>query len=133
MTHKPNPTHLPPVRSAREYEAEIAALRAMSSWQPMETAPKDGDRILLAYHAARWDRVIVASWLDEVWSGEGGPNVDAGEDCIGWQHIPAPPESSESGECATCVWTDAGKEYAAKMGLTKRCPCPDCQKGGEHE
>jgi len=28
MTHKPNRTHLPPAKSADEYEREIAALQA---------------------------------------------------------------------------------------------------------
>ncbi len=28
MTHKPNPKHLPPRKSADEYERELAALRA---------------------------------------------------------------------------------------------------------
>lgn len=28
MTHKPNPKHLPPVKSANEYEREITALQA---------------------------------------------------------------------------------------------------------
>jgi len=36
MTHKPNPKHLPPAKSADEYERELAALQARV--EELETA-----------------------------------------------------------------------------------------------
>jgi hypothetical protein len=87
---------LQPFIVARVEAARAAALKA-GSWQPMETAPKDGSEILCAeYHDgkagfehAHW-RFWTARWSKYV-SREAsfGP---IGEPSM-WQHLPPAPES----------------------------------------
>ena len=77
----------------------------MSAWRPIETAPKDGTRVLICHgHAPR--NIYVAWWLDEAQFGDDktGPGwqiFDCGmdvwyavatDDPTHWMPLPDPPE-----------------------------------------
>ncbi len=66
-----------------------AAAAAAPQWQPIETAPKDGRRVLVAVEGV--DRVVVAFWNGSAWS-----TVDAndwsGRSVTHWMPLPQPPE-----------------------------------------
>lgn len=76
----------------------------MSGWQPIETAPKDGTRILLGggkmFCEALEDWVtapLSAQWEHSYWLVGG---TESGYVCLGvddpthWMPLPAPPESA---------------------------------------
>jgi len=65
----------------------------MSKWQPIETAPKDGSRIIIAIKGCSLS-------LCAEWSGESWTTIMAGNDWSGrkvryWQPLPTPPEENE--------------------------------------
>jgi hypothetical protein len=67
----------------------------MSEWQPIETAPKDGTRVLLYYRNYCGDGwlVTIGEWNDQdepnaTWEHEFGSG-----DADAWQHLPSPPEA----------------------------------------
>ena len=72
-----------------ELEAEIESLRAQLEWQPIETAPKDGAPLLIAF---RNKEVAIAPWSK---SGpmEVTPQFDLGWTATHWMPLPAPPEN----------------------------------------
>lgn len=74
----------------------------MSEWQPIETAPKDGTRVLVFSPDAREPQIFVA-WLGSfILPGTKGEEdegwIDAWSDDLvdawptHWQPLPAPPE-----------------------------------------
>jgi hypothetical protein len=80
----------------------------MSAWQPIETAPKDGTRVLIVTERGT---IVIAGWADEAsFSGcQAGPGwqVFDVEDCwyswaekspTHWMTLPAPPDSTSPQE-----------------------------------
>ena len=72
---------------------------AQSDWQPIETAPRDGDTVLLCVQG----HVTVGGWLDRAaqdieeyepgaWEGWWTLDADEGEPTH-WMPLPSPPES----------------------------------------
>lgn len=93
----------------------------MSNWQPMETAPKDGTRILLAYEVYRGPRVMEVKWEHTLWKGT--VYVGPSEGCLGWMPLPpAPtPEPRVTLEGAIAC-TECGSEfYPLDTGATACC------------
>ena len=102
-------------KQARELrEAAIAAIQSqpdvvVGGWQPIETAPKDGTRVLL-YLAAPWSRVELARWYQPWgnWQTDGDePDPFRDEYCgIGsqlpthWQPLPPPPVQAQGSDAA---------------------------------
>ncbi len=68
---------------------EIESLRAQLEWQPIETAPKDGTPLLIAF---RNKEVAIAPWSK---SGpmEVTPQLDLGWTATHWMPLPEPPEN----------------------------------------
>ena len=68
---------------------EIESLRARLEWQPIETAPKDGTPLLIAF---RNKEVAIAPWSK---SGpmEVTPQFDLGWMATHWMPLPEPPEN----------------------------------------
>jgi hypothetical protein len=74
----------------------------MSTWQPIETAKKDGVKVLL-WLRKPYRRVTIASWFDPwgVWIEDGDEPV-IGDDMFGigsavpshWMPLPEPPEDA---------------------------------------
>jgi hypothetical protein len=73
--------------------------KAVGEWQPMETAPKDGTRIILAWGG----RSVVGYWLDnsaskQPWAGWKAPSMEVwptGQP-TDWQPMPTPPALTAS-------------------------------------
>lgn len=66
----------------------------MSKWQPIETAPKDGRRIIIGYD----DVVAIVKWEGSGWCENDYDNLWHGPDMFfggptHWQPLPPPPES----------------------------------------
>jgi hypothetical protein len=62
----------------------------VSEWQPIDTAPKDGDRILIF---GKWDGVVSARWIGEphnIWLIEPG---SVARDPTHWMPLPEPPNT----------------------------------------
>lgn len=63
----------------------------MDNWQPIETAPKDGSRILLWFDGEP-GHVDLLSWTGTSWSnGDTYENVFHGEVPTAWMPLPEPP------------------------------------------
>lgn len=84
--------------SAENYERDVAradAILALTDWQPIETAPRDGTRILVAADdyvgMARFesDRLPEYCWVDEEGSGAGSNSVTH------WMPLPDPPQGDK--------------------------------------
>jgi hypothetical protein len=71
----------------------------MSAWQSIETAPKDGTRVLL-HHPHAEDETVVAGFWGE-WGGAGPCWItDHAEGWLNpthWMPLPAPPSSTVKG------------------------------------
>lgn len=79
-------------RRAREALSHARAAQS-DGWQPIETAPKDGTQILVAY--AGWAWVEIASY-DEDLRAWMITNDDAADDLpTYWQPLPSPPSKQE--------------------------------------
>lgn len=73
------------VRAVNEAEGALAALREATTWQPMETAPKDGRAFLAATRFLGQPCVERIYW-DHGWKGaQGEQRFDA------WMPLPPPP------------------------------------------
>lgn len=62
----------------------------MSEWKPIETAPKDGEMVLISDGV----NVVAAAWD---WSGKptwrmGGMGIKLGDDWTNWMPLPEPPK-----------------------------------------
>lgn len=73
----------------------------MSGWQPIETAPKDGTRILIFQGGLEWSREVQIGWWDSGgtrsgWSAssyEDGHILNEKQAPTHWMPLPSPPES----------------------------------------
>ena len=70
------------IAAAPDLLAELKELRLATTWQPIETAPKDGTRVL-AYHQT--ELVFSSEFLDGEWTGDH-------ERPTHWMPLPQPPE-----------------------------------------
>lgn len=82
-----------------QYAAIDAAIAALNPWQPIETAPKDGTRVLVC--GTHWEdrQPIIVEWDPdyELWAtpygvllGEGLPDV--------WSPLPPPPAQESTND-----------------------------------
>lgn len=83
---------------------EIERLRALTEWQPIETAPKDGTDILV-YQTDVSEPSMTVCAFDEDWSNDGwwtccdGKNADIplrGPEPTHWQPLPSPPKDTNN-------------------------------------
>lgn len=73
---------------------EIKRLRKLTQWQPIETAPKDGERILVVWLGD----VDIAFWNIEQENWEQWPNGDFvcdTDEITHWMPLPKPPKEDE--------------------------------------
>lgn len=83
---------------AEAHAKELEARLAEREWRPIETAPRDGTRIMLwwgyfePYMApGRWNHV---EGYDKVWEGweDDTPHIPGNQECIThWMPLPEPP------------------------------------------
>lgn len=80
------------IKRAQAAEAERDALRARVEWQPMETAPRDGTRVVLYGAGYTNNEAFLGEWWDDGWH--------AWYECCGyaplaspthWMALPEPP------------------------------------------
>lgn len=81
-------------------ETENDRLRAKASWQPIDTAPKDGNLILLCVNQDQADYTVISGFWDMVKSDDGGVEgwSPMESNCImspnafsHWMPLPSPP------------------------------------------
>jgi hypothetical protein len=71
-----------------ELESQVEALRKDAEWQPIETAPKDGTRLLLIIdHGEHGDKIWTGLWADG-WAVSYGKPENAPTH---WKPLPQPP------------------------------------------
>lgn len=79
------------------FVAAIEARAKASAWQPIETAPKDGTRVIL-FDAQREPKEMIARWKADAWWGDPTPSgkstVWRDDTGAHWQPIPPPPEAA---------------------------------------
>lgn len=67
----------------------VEAIETLTTWRPMDTAPRDGARILIYYGPQEWS-IRVAQWHEGVWRcavwRHGFADVP-----LGWRPLPLPP------------------------------------------
>jgi hypothetical protein len=65
----------------------------MSQWQPIDTAPKDGTKILI--YDGVW--ITVSRWLNDDWvvSWNNENLCQGGDFVLHWMPLPAPPQETE--------------------------------------
>jgi len=83
-------------RVATALEGWGASAHAQSSWQPIETAPKDGTEVLCFVEGFGMGQMVLY-WMDGYWREKAN--------CLGlkkeptfWQHTPTPPIPSTDGK-----------------------------------
>ena len=80
------------VALAHELLAEVKRLKALHEWQPIETAPKDGTRVLAfcrgEWHVMLWEDG--AGWAVRSDALDGFVGIE-GHDPTHWMHLPEPP------------------------------------------
>lgn len=141
----PFPTEKASVSSgpaALQEACDLSGRSATHEWKPIETAPKDGSKVLLWWS----DRVVYGAWLDNSktavpWAGWRPPSMEVrprGQPTY-WMPLPAPPtDRTHKGAVPTAGatedycgiqqtiarrWTDAGTEYQIAKWI-----CPNCSK-----
>ncbi len=70
----------------------------MSAWQPIETAPRDMTRVLVAVEESALGRVFIAGWYpdpempdDGAWYENWGEGFPVDVDVTHWMPLPEPP------------------------------------------
>ena len=79
---------------ATRLEARVKELEAANAWQPIETAPRDGSRIL-AYQSSTGDCISECWWeedLTDFWAGWVN-DFDSEPSPTHWRPLPSPPEA----------------------------------------
>lgn len=66
-------------------------IRAGEGWQPIETAPRDGEELLLTAGAAAWLSIVVGQFCDGFWLTQPGDFVIHPTH---WRPLPEPPADS---------------------------------------
>jgi hypothetical protein len=129
--------------------ATLSHLRASAAkgdeWQPIETAPKDGTRVILGWPGGgvRYGFYLDNSHTSGPWAGWRGPSMELpfpSPPPTHWQPLPAPPSAAPGeAKCATC--DDKGYVYEGEC-ITGRGPddvhpdqvaCPDCAPSPEQQ
>ena len=102
-------THMNPFRRASdeinhllatlaERDAEIAALKAERAWRPIESAPRDGTRVLVYApppDPAKWHGSTLGSLICTVeYHADGGWCVCEIREATRWQPLPPAPEAT---------------------------------------
>lgn len=69
-------------------------------WQPIETAPRDGTRIILAFPKInsandKWANVRLGKWRNGNWHLDAAGHYRT--DCTDWQPLPTPPSPHKGG------------------------------------
>lgn len=85
---------------ADRLERLSAAEQKVTEWQPIETAPKDGSRVLLG--CAQHGSVIVGRWRHDAWSspcGYDGEDHLCASDPTNWQPLPVAPPVALRAAC----------------------------------
>jgi hypothetical protein len=62
----------------------------VTGWQPIETAPKNGDDMLIAYHGRLGKHVTIGRWDDGRWRSDAFSL--ASSSVYAWAPLPEPPE-----------------------------------------
>lgn len=66
---------------------------SMAGWRTIDSAPKDGTRVLLCGDPKRYGEPVWIDWwysFTNNWAGAGYHNPPAS--LVGWQPLPAPPK-----------------------------------------
>lgn len=66
----------------------------MSKWQPIETAPRDGRRVLVCSEGRH---MFVAFWDSKYWGWRVSRDSVVAADPTHWQPLPDPPTGTERG------------------------------------
>jgi hypothetical protein len=77
---------------ADDADREIKRLRAMTEWQPMRTAPRDGTLVTLWHRCGSLIAGIAWNADEQKWYGM--PE----EEFVGWILLPTPPQTKASAE-----------------------------------
>jgi hypothetical protein len=128
-------------------DAMLALLRASAAkedvWRPIETAPKDGTRVILGWPGGgvRYGFYLDNSRTSPPWAGWRGPSMELpfpSPPPTHWQPLPAPP-SAAPGEakqgkpvCKTCGGSSL-IDYDDAHGEPRNAPCPDCAPSPEQQ
>lgn len=84
----PGPIYYTQEVDASFYSAEVAA---ENGWQPIETAPKDGQYFLAWWPYYTDDRPCIARWFMDDWQIDEPYSYETNADLIYWQPLPEPP------------------------------------------
>jgi hypothetical protein len=126
---------------------ELQSLRASAAkedvWRPIETAPKDGTRVILGWPGGgvRYGFYLDNSRTSPPRAGWRGPSMELpfpSPPPTHWQPLPAPP-SAAPGEakqgkpvCKTCGGSSL-IDYDDAHGEPRNAPCPDCAPSPEQQ
>lgn len=80
--------------AAHRQDTEACANAYLEQWQPIETAPKDGTRILLGWKGASVMPQAIARWLTDGWSIDSPLAGRFVRPPTHWQPLPLPPKES---------------------------------------
>lgn len=75
-----------------ELETELRRIAALSTgWQPIETAPKDGQWVMLWW--PHWEQFPAFGYFENCWHSQIAISSDNDPGPTHWQPLPAPPET----------------------------------------
>jgi hypothetical protein len=119
--------------------AILSHLRASAAkgdeWQPIETAPKDGTRVILGWPGGgvRYGFYLDNSHTSGPWAGWRGPSMELpfpSPPPTHWQPLPAPPSAAPGeAKCGTCGGIDLVNALVDGPEHQQYQSCPDCAPG----